>query len=81
MARPVKYSYLPASGQGSQSAAQTRRIPDVVEFAMSPFLWRRHSCLPGRDSELPMSPAFRNHRGIGLSHGSAQTNLATDEHR
>ena len=34
------------------------RTPDVVEFGMSPFSWRRHSCLLGRDSGLLMSPAI-----------------------
>jgi hypothetical protein len=28
------------------------RTPDVVEFGMRPFSWRRHSCLLGRDSGL-----------------------------
>jgi hypothetical protein len=31
------------------------RTPDVVEFGMSPFSWRRHSCLLGRDSGLLIS--------------------------
>jgi hypothetical protein len=40
-------------GQGST----TCRTPDVVEFGMSPFSWRRHSCLLGRDSSRPSSRA------------------------
>jgi hypothetical protein len=30
-------------------------FPDVVEFGISPFSWRRHSCLLGRDSGLLIS--------------------------
>ena len=38
-------------GQAS-TACPTFRTPDVVEFGMNPFSWRRHSCLLGRDSGL-----------------------------
>ena len=33
------------------------RTPDVVEFGMTSFSWRRHSCLLGRDSSRPSSRA------------------------
>ena len=38
-------------------ARQNFRTSDVVEFGMSPFSWRRHSCLLGRDSSRPSSRA------------------------
>jgi len=68
-------------GQGST----TCRTPDVVEFGMSPFSWRRHSCLLGRDSSRPSSRAAsavperreesRRRRHECLRHVLAQVNF------
>jgi hypothetical protein len=50
----------------------SRRIPEVVEIEVSLFSWRRHSCLPGRDSSRPSS-------GVTACAGNAEMSLRTPE--
>ena len=67
------------------SVPETLRTPDVVDFGMSPFSWRRHSCLLGRDSSRPSSRAAstvparrdesRRRRHECLRHVMAQVNF------
>jgi hypothetical protein len=61
------------------SVPETLRTPDVVDFGMSPFSWRRHSCLLGRDSSRPSSRAASTVAGAGgapwASLGAADTSV------
>jgi hypothetical protein len=52
---PIRIAGLIQCGRAGGTACPTCRTPDVVEFGMSPFSWRRHSCLLGRDSSRPSS--------------------------
>jgi hypothetical protein len=62
----------------ASTACPTRaefRTPDVVEFGMSPFSWRRHSCLLGRDSSRPLRGRHPPSRSAEKSLGAADTSV------
>jgi hypothetical protein len=55
--RPGRHAARRLRRQRSTRRPGNLRTPDVVEFAVSPSSWRRHSCLLGRDSSRPSSRA------------------------
>ena len=82
---PYRGSCYPKSAASEGLVSPKVRTPDVVKFGMSPFSWRRHSCLLGRDSSRPSSQAAstvperreesRRRRHECLRHVMAQVNF------